>query len=92
MASNDLEMSVQAVINAVRDLSQQLALTAQEQSQDLGRVTKTALDLVSSLRNLALAQEHEQLQECGNKFHECIDHILEVSVYQCFTYNFKSDT
>uniref|UniRef100_A0A6M2DDD1 Putative alpha-catenin n=1 Tax=Xenopsylla cheopis TaxID=163159 RepID=A0A6M2DDD1_XENCH len=78
MASNDLEMSVQAVINAVRDLSQQLALTAQEQSQDLGRVTKTALDLVSSLRNLALAQEHEQLQECGNKFHECIDHILEI--------------
>lgn len=71
---------MQAVIQAARDLSQQLALTAQEQAQDLGPVTKTALDLISSLRNFALAQEHEQLQSCGNKFHECIDHTLEVSI------------
>lgn len=51
-----------------------------EQAGDLGQVTKAGQELVSTIRNLALASEIDRLQESSDRFHEYIEHILEVSL------------
>lgn len=50
-----------------------------EQAGDLGQVTKAGQELVSTIRNLALASEIDRLQESSDRFHEYIEHILEVN-------------
>lgn len=67
------------VLRATRDLRQQLSATTMEQAGDLGQVTKAGQELVSTIRNLALANDIDRLQEGSDRFHEYIEHILEVS-------------
>lgn len=67
------------VLRATRDLRQQLSATTMEQAGDLGQVTKAGQELVSTIRNLALANDIDRLQESSDRFHEYIEHILEVS-------------
>lgn len=50
-----------------------------EQAGDLGQVTKAGQELVSTIRNLALTNDIDRLQESSDRFHEYIEHILEVS-------------
>lgn len=49
-----------------------------EQAGDLGQVTKAGQELVATIRNLALASEIDRLQESSDRFHEYLEHILEV--------------
>lgn len=74
-----MEQAVMGVLRATRDLRQQLSATTMEQAGDLGQVTKAGQELVSTIRNLALANDIERLQESSDRFHEYIEHILEVS-------------
>ncbi|XP_035723014.1 alpha-catulin-like isoform X1 [Vespa mandarinia] len=76
--SSEMEQAVLGVLRATRDLRQQLTTTTMEQAGDLGQVTKAGQDLVSTIRNLALANEIDRLQESSDRFHEYIEHILEV--------------
>lgn len=75
-----MEQAVLAVLRATRDLRQQLSTTTMEQAGDLGQVTKAGQELVSTIRNLALTNDVDRLQESSDRFHEYIEHILEVSI------------
>ncbi|XP_031837129.1 alpha-catenin related isoform X4 [Nomia melanderi] len=74
--SAEMELAVQAVFNATKDLREQLCATAMEQMADLGQVTKAGLELVSTIKNLALANAINRFEE--QKFEEYLDHIVEV--------------
>ncbi|XP_015595869.1 alpha-catulin isoform X2 [Cephus cinctus] len=76
--SSEMEQAVLGVLRATRDLRQQLSTTTMEQAGDLGQVTKAGQELVSTIRNLALANDIDRLQESSDRFHEYIEHILEV--------------
>ncbi|XP_025161245.1 alpha-catulin isoform X2 [Harpegnathos saltator] len=76
--SSEMEQAVVGVLRATRDLRQQLSTTTMEQAGDLGQVTKAGQELVSTIRNLALANDIDRLQESSDRFHEYIEHILEV--------------
>ncbi|XP_023248647.1 uncharacterized protein LOC106639330 [Copidosoma floridanum] len=76
--SSELDQAILAVLQATRDLRQQLCQTTMEQAGDLGQVTKAGQELVSTIRNLSLASDIDRLQESSDRFHEYIDHILEV--------------
>ncbi|XP_043279896.1 alpha-catulin isoform X3 [Venturia canescens] len=76
--SSEMEQAVLAVLRATRDLRQQLSTTTMEQAGDLGQVTKAGQELVSTIRNLALTNDVDRLQESSDRFHEYIEHILEV--------------
>lgn len=69
------------VLRATRDLREQLYRTTMDQAGDLGQVTKAGQELVSTIRNLALASDMNSLQESTDRFNEYIDHILEVCHY-----------
>ncbi|XP_053686075.1 alpha-catulin [Sabethes cyaneus] len=74
----DIESVIESVLNAAHDLTTQLTLTAQDQSAELSHIIKSGIDIANSLRNIALNQEIDRLQECADRFHEHIDHVLEV--------------
>lgn len=73
-----MEQAVLGVLQATRDLWQQLCMTTVEQAGDLGPLTKGGQELVSTIRNLSLASDVDRLQNNSDRFHECIEHILEV--------------
>lgn len=75
-----MEQAVLGVLRTTRDLRQQLCTTTMEQAADLGQVTKAGQELVSTIRNVALANDRYLLQESNEKFREYIEHILEVSI------------
>ncbi|XP_039440923.1 alpha-catulin isoform X4 [Culex pipiens pallens] len=77
-ASYDVEGAIEAVLTAAHDLTTQLTMSAQEQSAELTHIIKSGIDIANSLRNIALNQEIDRLQECADRFHEHIDHVLEV--------------
>lgn len=77
--SSEMEQAVMGVLRATRDLRQQLSATTMEQAGDLGQVTKAGQELVSTIRALALVSDIDRLQESSDRFHEYIEHILEVS-------------
>ncbi|KAG7210392.1 hypothetical protein KM043_011925 [Ampulex compressa] len=76
--SSEMEQAVLGVLRATRDLRQQLCTTTMEQAGDLGQITKAGQELVSTIRNLALGNGVNRLQESSDRFHEYIEHILEV--------------
>lgn len=77
-SSFDIDSSVDSVINAAQDLINQLILTAQDQASDLPHLTKSGIELINSLRNIALNHEIDRLQDSADRFHEHIDHMLEI--------------
>ncbi|CAK9821329.1 Ctnnal1 [Anthophora retusa] len=76
--SSEMEQAVLGVLRTTRDLRQQLCTTTMEQAADLGQVTKAGQELVSTITNVALANDRYLLQESNEKFREYIEHILEV--------------
>ncbi|XP_055705579.1 alpha-catulin isoform X1 [Phlebotomus papatasi] len=76
--TTDIDGAIESVQSAGQDLSQQLVLAVSDQVTELGHVIKAGIDVVNSLRNIALNQELDRLQECADRFHDYIDHILEV--------------
>lgn len=77
--SSEMEQAVVGVLRATKDLRQQLSTTTMEQAGDLGQVIKAGQELVSMIRNFALANDIERLQESSGRLHEYTEHILEVS-------------
>ncbi|KOC61116.1 Alpha-catulin, partial [Habropoda laboriosa] len=76
--SSEMEQAVLGVLRTTRDLRQQLCTTTMEQAADLGQVTKAGQELVSTITNVALANDRYHLQDSNEKFREYIEHILEV--------------
>lgn len=74
----DINAAVESVLNAAHDLSQQLMLTSHHQAVELPRIIKSSIELINTLRTIALNHEIDRLQECADRFHEHIDHMLEV--------------
>lgn len=74
----DIDAAIDSVLGAAQDLSQQLAMAVADQIPELNHIIKIGIELVNSLRNIALNQELDRLQECADRFHDYIDHILEV--------------
>lgn len=74
----DLNHALECVLNGTHDLSQQLLLAVGDQVNELEHILRSAIELVSSLRAVALNQEIERLQESAERFHDYIDHILDV--------------
>lgn len=74
----DLDHALECVLNGTHDLSQQLLLAVGDQVNELEHILRAAIELVSSLRSVALNQEIERLQEITHRFHDYIDHILDV--------------
>lgn len=77
-SSFDIDSCVDSVLSAAQDLINQLILTAQDQASDLPHMTKSGIELVNLLRNIALNHEIERLQNSADRFHEHIDHMLEI--------------
>jgi hypothetical protein len=77
-SSFDIDSCVDSVLSAAQDLTHQLILTAQDQASDLPHITKSGIELVNLLRNIALNHEIDRLQECADRFHEHIEHVLEI--------------
>lgn len=80
----DIDAAIDSVLSAAQDLSQQLSMAVADQIPELNHIIKIGIELVNSLRNIALNQELDRLQECADRFHDYIDHILEVSVQATF--------
>ena len=74
----DIDSCVDSVLSAAQDLINQLIMTAQDQASDLPHMTKSGIELVNLLRNIALNHEIERLQNSADRFHEHIDHMLEI--------------
>lgn len=74
----DLDHALECVLNGTHDLSQQLLLAVGDQVNELEHILRSAIELVNSLRTVALNQEIERLQESSDRFHDYIDHILDV--------------
>lgn len=75
----DIDAAIDSVLGAAQDLSQQLSMAVADQIPELNHILKIGIELVNSLRNIALNQELDRLQECVDRFHDNIEHILEVS-------------
>lgn len=75
----DIDAAIESVLNAAHDLSHQLTVTAHGQAVELPRIIKSSIELINTLRTIALNHEIDRLQECADRFHEHIDHMLEVS-------------
>lgn len=74
----DIDSCVDSVLSAAQDLTHQLILTAQDQASDLSHISKSGIELVNLLRNIALNHEIDRLQEIADRFHEHIEHMLEI--------------
>ncbi|XP_070490904.1 alpha-catulin isoform X2 [Chironomus tepperi] len=74
----DIDSCVDSVLGASQDLINQLYLTAQDQASDLPHLTKSGIELVTLLRTIALNHEIDRLQNSADRFHEHIDHMLEI--------------
>ena len=74
----DLDHALECVLSGTHDLSQQLLLAVGDQVNELDHILRAAVELVNSLRAVALNQEIERLQESSDRFHDYIDHILDV--------------
>lgn len=77
-AAFDIDGAVDAVLAATGDLSNQLCMAVADQTAELGSVIQMGVDLVCSLRGLALNQELDRLQERAERFQDYIDHIMDV--------------
>lgn len=78
-SSFDIDAAVDSVQAAAGDLSNQLCMAVADQTAELSHVITIGIDLVNSLRSIALNQELDRLQESADRFHDYIDHILDVS-------------
>ncbi|CAG2068000.1 unnamed protein product, partial [Timema podura] len=76
--TSEMENAVLGLLHATRDLKQQLQQTTIEQANDLPSVVRAGHDMVNVIRNIALATDTERLEQCADRFHEYIEHILEV--------------
>lgn len=74
----DINTALDIVLNAARELHHHLILTAHDQAVDLPHIIKSSIELVNTLRTIALNHEIDRLQECADRFHEQIDHMVEV--------------
>ncbi|XP_059475145.1 alpha-catulin isoform X2 [Neocloeon triangulifer] len=74
----DVEGSQQGVLRATRELRAQLQATTLAQSADLGNVARAGVELMSCVRNSALASDTERLEEASAKFNEHLEHVLEI--------------
>lgn len=79
-SSFDIDAAVDSVLSATQDLSNQLCMAVADQTAELNHVIKLGIDLVNSLRTIAIDQEIDKLQEFSERFHDYIEHILDVSV------------
>lgn len=77
--SPDIEASVSACIDAVKEVSKNLAIAASNQAQELSTATKQGLELVSMIKQEASMSDINRLHHTSNAFQDSIDHILEVS-------------
>jgi hypothetical protein len=77
--THEMEQAVVTLLQATQDLRHQLQTTTMTQAADLTSVVNTGRDMVNVIRNVALASDTDRLMECAGKFHEYIEHILEVS-------------
>ncbi|XP_031632491.1 alpha-catulin isoform X2 [Contarinia nasturtii] len=74
----DIDAAIDSVLSAAQDLSSSLSMAVADQIPELHHILKIGIELVNSLRNIALNQELDRLQECADRFHDYYDHILEV--------------
>lgn len=79
--TREMEGAVVSCLKATRDLRAQLNATAREQTTDISNLTRNGNDLVATLRNTALAADQDRLDETGDRFHEFVEHVLEVKSY-----------
>lgn len=86
-SSFDIDTAIDSVLNATQDLSNQLCLVVADQTAELSHVIKTGIELVTSLRNIAIDQELDRMQECADRFHDYIEHILDVRKSKFFFLN-----
>ncbi|XP_065342960.1 alpha-catulin isoform X1 [Cloeon dipterum] len=77
-ANADMEGSLQDVLRTTRELRAQLQATTHAQSADLGSVARAGVELMSCVRNSALASDTERLEEASAKFSEHLEHVLEI--------------
>lgn len=80
----DIDAAIDSVLGAAQDLSQQLSMAVADQIPELNHILKMGIELVNSLRNIALNQELDRFQECANRFQDNYDHILEVKSCWCW--------
>lgn len=80
-SSFDINSAVDSVLSATQDLSNQLCMAVADQMSELTHVVKLGIDLVNLLRTVAIDQEIDKLQQLSERFHDYIEHILDVSFF-----------
>ncbi|KAL5287963.1 CTNNAL1 family protein [Megaselia abdita] len=73
----DLDAALDSVLSATHDLSQHLARSVADQQNELHHTIKLAVDFVNNFISAAINEEVDRLQEYGERFHDCFDHILD---------------
>ncbi|KAJ1525956.1 hypothetical protein ONE63_009141 [Megalurothrips usitatus] len=76
--TEEMEVAMLGLLQAIRDMRVQLVRTVVDQTAELQATTKTGLEIVDSVRNHAMAADTERIDELAERFHEVLDHILEV--------------
>lgn len=77
-SSFDIDTSIDSVLSAIQDISQQLTITVADQTSEISHIVKSGIEFINMIRNFALNHELDRFQENADRFHDCIDHMLEV--------------
>ena len=76
---SEFNVAIFGVTSATENLRQQLHYTSIKQATNMKQVMEKSLKFLMHIKNLAVSKNYEQLQEAFGQFHECIDHVVEVS-------------
>ncbi|XP_022242430.1 alpha-catulin-like isoform X1 [Limulus polyphemus] len=75
--SEDLQVSIQHILKACKDLKKQLQDTTLDHSDELFKVTNE-VELMNRLKNAAVTGDRNKLGGYAEKFSEHVDHLQEV--------------
>uniref|UniRef100_A0A146M499 Alpha-catulin n=2 Tax=Lygus hesperus TaxID=30085 RepID=A0A146M499_LYGHE len=76
--TEELECAVQNCLTATRELHSQLFCTTQEQTSEMQNVSKTGVQLISSITNSALACDEIRTQHHSQCFTQHMEHVIEM--------------
>lgn len=76
--TEELETAIRALLQCTQELRLQLQQTALEQASELLASSRDDAELIAQLRSASISLDADRFDECGERFHEHVDHVQEV--------------